>query len=257
MKKSLQASFLFLLIGTIASAQTTAIDFTANDCNSTPTSHTLFTELNAGKVVVVSLVHPCGSCISPTVSASVVVNGFAATNPGKVLFYLIDGNNNCASMNTWATTYGLSSVVKFSSSSVYNSSYYSPGMPTIMVFKGTNHSVSFRQDNGLNGTNLTAAITAALGASGIEEKNMDLRLSVFPNPAVDNLSVSYTLNKTSDVGFEIYNLLGAKILTIEPARQNSGKHETQIDFESISNGMYILKLNAGENSQLIRFNISR
>jgi hypothetical protein len=46
-----------------SSISQTAADFTANDCNGT--SHHLFAELNAGKVVVVAFVMPCTDCIGP------------------------------------------------------------------------------------------------------------------------------------------------------------------------------------------------
>ena len=55
MKKLLLASSLLLLSGFIAFGQT-AVNFTGNDCAGT--SHTLFTELDAGKVIVVTFVMP-------------------------------------------------------------------------------------------------------------------------------------------------------------------------------------------------------
>lgn len=255
MKKNIHLIIVFLLCGSIAFAQTTAADFTATDCSST--SHTLFSELNAGKVIVVSMVHPCGSCVSPSMSANNVVKNYATTNPGKVLFYLIDGNNSCSSLNTWASPYGMSTVVQFSSSTAYNSSYYNPGMPTIMVFSGANHAITFRQNNGLNATNLTNAINAALLTSVTEERKAEFQLSVFPNPAVDKFSVSFVLKQKSDISFEIFNILGAKVKTIDPEKLSAGRQDVQINTENLSNGVYFLKLITGEFSQLIRFNIAR
>ena len=67
MKKNQLLFILLFLIGIVSSAQTTATNFTANDCSGTP--HTLFTELDAGKVVVIAFVMPCATCIAPTLSA--------------------------------------------------------------------------------------------------------------------------------------------------------------------------------------------
>lgn len=255
MKKLILFITFIIAGGAFLFAQSVAVDFTANDCNGT--SHSLQAELNAGKVIVVSMVHPCGSCVTPSINANNIVKNYATSNPGKVLFYIIDGNNNCTSLATWKSTYGLGSVTSFSNSSVYNSSYYSPAMPTIMVISGANRAISGRQDNGLNTTNLTNAINAALVTSGIsEEQKSNFQMSVYPNPATDKLSVNYFLNQTLDVRIDLYNMLGAKVSTVVSEKQTAGKHETEYNFEQLSNGVYFLKLYAGDASQIIRFTVS-
>lgn len=255
MKKTLLLITIILTSVACLLAQTTAADFTANDCNGT--SHNLFSELNAGKIIVVSLVHPCSSCIAPTVSANTIVKGYATTNPGKVFFYLVDANNSCSSLSTWANTYSLNNVVKFSDPAVYNSSYYSPSMPTIMIFSGANHAVSFRQDGALNAANFTAAINQAIAVSGVnEEQKRNFQLSIFPNPVNDKLSLTYFLSQTSEVKIDLYDMLGSKIANIISERQSSGKHDSQYNFDQLSNGIYFLKLSSGDASQIIRFTVS-
>ena len=130
-------------------------------------------------------------------------------------------------------------------------------MPKIVVLAGTDHKVYFKQDNGLTPLNLTNAINTALSATGIDEKKISFQLSVFPNPAIDKLTVGYTLNQSSDVYFEVYNLLGNKVKTINAGKQSSGDQKMSIDFETLSNGVYFLKLNAGEYTQIMKFTIAR
>ncbi|MFI5221474.1 MAG: T9SS type A sorting domain-containing protein [Bacteroidia bacterium] len=259
MKKNILIILASMFVGYFVGAQTTATDFTATDCSGT--SHNLFTELNAGKVIVVAMVHPCGSCVAPSVSAFNVVKNYATSKPGKVLFYLVDGNNNCTSagqLTPWANTYGLGSVTKFSTTSVYNTSYYAPAMPSIMVFSGGNHAVAFRQDNSLTSANLTAAIDQAIITSGVnEEKQTNFQLSVYPNPASEKVSVNFFLNQTTDVTIDIFDLLGSKIKSIPLGKQTSGNHQPVIETETLNNGIYFLKLNAGEFSQIIRFSVTR
>lgn len=68
-----------MFVATISKAQTTASDFTATDCSSM--SHNLYTELNAGKVVVISWVMPCSACVGGATAASNAVQSFATSHP--------------------------------------------------------------------------------------------------------------------------------------------------------------------------------
>jgi len=43
------------------------------------------------------------------------------------------------------------------------------------------------------------------------EENGDNELSIYPNPAKDNMSISYSIVKDGRVEIELYNLLGEKI----------------------------------------------
>ncbi|MBC7383247.1 MAG: T9SS type A sorting domain-containing protein [Bacteroidia bacterium] len=245
--------FPFLSIG-----QSVATDFTANDCGGT--SHHLFSELDAGKVVVISFVMPCGSCIGPSQSALATVQNFASSHPGKVVFYLADdvANTSCSSLSAWATNNGMGSIPAFSSGSVTETPYGSGGMPKIVVLGGTNHSVYFTQNGGVNSINLTNAINSALTATGISEvKKVDLQVKIFPNPAIDKLSVNYILTQTSEVNFEIYNMLGSKVKTFGEGKHTFGKQESQLDFGALTNGIYFLKIEAGSASQIIKFTIAQ
>ena len=257
MKKHIQVFLLLVLSGLIASAQTTATDFTVNDCSGA--SHHLFAELDAGKIIVMAMVDPCGSCVGPSKSALTIVNSFATSNPGRVLYYLVDdvGNTTCANLTSWGASSSITNVVTISNSAVNQNSYGGPAMPKIVVVAGTDHKIYFKQDNALTSSNLTTAINAALGATGVAEKKFNLQLSVFPNPAVDKLTIDYTLNQASEVTFEVYNLLGTKVRTINAGKQSSGDQKMSIDFENLSNGVYFLKLTAGEYTQIMKFTIAR
>ncbi len=257
MKKNILTLSLLFLTGIYAFAQT-ATDFTVNDCNGT--SHHFFGELDAGKVVVISFVMPCGACIGPSLSAKSTVANYASSNPGRVVFYLVDdvADNPCSTLSSWASTNGMSGVTTFSNAAFTQTTYGSGGMPKIVVVGGSNHSVFFTQNGSLNTSNLTSAINSALLATGVnEQKNGNFQLNVYPNPAVDKLSVDYMLYQSTDVNMCIYNMLGAKVKSFPVEKQTAGKHETQLDFGPLSNGVYFLKLSAGEASQIIRFTIAR
>ena len=110
MKKILSTlSMALMLCSTISNAQTAA-DFTALDCNGV--SHNLYTDLGAGKVIVVTWVMPCGSCIGGAASAYNAVQSFATSNPGKVFNYLVDdAGSSCSSLASWAMANGIDALL--------------------------------------------------------------------------------------------------------------------------------------------------
>ncbi|MFZ4797943.1 MAG: T9SS type A sorting domain-containing protein [Bacteroidia bacterium] len=258
MNKKILAILTILLTVINSKAQTTATDFKVNDCGGT--SRHLFAELDAGKVIVLAMVHPCSSCIGPAKSALAISKTFETNNPGKVVYYLTDdsGNTPCATLVSWANSNTISGVPIISDETVTQANYGGSGMPKIVVIAGTNHKIYFNQNNGLNNANFTAAINNAIATSGLNETiQNDFKMGIYPNPVNNLLTVNYHLNNASEISFDIYNLLGTKVKSFASFKQNTGFHlESQFDTESLNNGIYFLKINADQNSQIIRFSVS-
>ncbi|MCF8429192.1 MAG: T9SS type A sorting domain-containing protein, partial [Bacteroidia bacterium] len=145
-----------------------------------------------------------------------------------------------------------------SDETVSQANYGVAAMPKIVIVAGTNHKIYFNQNNGLNATTFTAALNNAIATSSLKELvQSDFKMSVYPNPVNDKFTVNYHLNNASEISFEIYNLLGSKVKSFAAFKQNSGTNlESQFDTESLNNGIYFLKINAGGNSQIIRFAVS-
>lgn len=178
-------------------AQTTATNWTATDCDGT--SHTLFNELDSGKVVVFVWVMPCSSCIAPAKTAYNAVQSFATSNPGIVRYYLADdlGDATCTSLNSWVTSNSIGSVSNmkiFSNSGIPidEADFGGTGMPHIVVIGGPSHTIHFNKKNSSSNdlSGITSAITAAIGTTGVREANAVARFSVAPNPAISNVVVS-------------------------------------------------------------------
>ncbi len=251
---------LLLTIKTLSCFSQTAVDFTANDCAGNP--HHLFAELDAGKVIVVSFVMPCGSCIAPSLSAQSMVQEYAVTNPGTVLFYISDdaANTPCATLSSWATTNGMGSAPDFSDLTFRESDYGVIAMPKIVVLGGANHHVFFNHNGGsLDTTLLKNAINSALATTAVPQiNNAGFNLSLFPNPAKDQISLSYSLPQSLDVSIDIYNIIGSRIVSVFNEKQSSGKHELLINFTNkISNGIYYLKIKAGESTESFKFVVDK
>lgn len=176
-----------------AQAQTTAIDFTATDCNSA--SHTLFTELNAGKTVVITWVMPCGSCVNGGKAAQNAVASFNTSNPGKVVYWMIDdlGDTPCPSLSSWASTNGITAPTLFGNSgnAADENDFGGTGMPHVVVI-APNKTILFNKKNGAanDETGIKAAISQSIALNVAE---IDAReISIAPNPASNEVKVSYT-----------------------------------------------------------------
>ena len=88
---------------------------------------------------------------------------------------------------------------------------------------------------------------------GIKENEAeDFNLSVFPNPATNQVTLSYQLANSSISTIELFDVLGNKISSLSLAK-SAGKHQTIINTENLSKGAYLIKLSSekGNSSKLI------
>lgn len=71
------------------------------------------------------------------------------------------------------------------------------------------------------------------------------QLSVYPNPATNNLTISYneTINQV-----EVYNVLGQKVIN-----QNFNSDNISLNVSQLNNGTYLMILHAGEQKQQVKF----
>lgn len=245
-----------LLLTGITFSQT-ATNFTANDCSSN--SHDLFTELNSGKIVVISFVMPCGSCIAPTLAADAAVQSYASSNPGQVLFYVSDdvGSTSCSTLNSWQSTNSITSDATFANTAVNMAQYGSGTMNRVVVLGGTSHTIYYNAGSGVNQTAIQNAINTALSATGINDNSkIDFQLKVFPNPVTDNFSVTYSLLQSDNVKMEVVNMLGEKVKEIVSENQSAGPHELYIGTEGMNAGVYFLKVATSDFSTLVKFTVS-
>ncbi len=258
MKKILLLSLSSCLFTGVISAQTTATNFTSNDCNSV--SHTLFSELDAGKVVVLVWAMPCGACIGPSQSAYAAAQSFSSSHPGRVLFWLADdyANTSCATLSSWATTNSMPNSTKFSNAIINMNDYGSTGMPKVVILGGTTHTVFYNANNTFSSSGMTTAITNALNSTtGLNEQNIAIHsLNVFPNPADASTQITYALASQGSVKVELFNMVGQNIKTIFSGQQSAGAQTLDVDCSKINNGIYFLKLSTGKLEKTIMLSVS-
>lgn len=252
---------LFFFIAAFLTSQFTfaqaAPDFTANDCSGN--SHHLYADLNAGKVVVLVWVMPCGSCVGPALTAYNVAQSFSNPN---VVYYLIDdaANTSCTSLSSWANNSGIgANRFTFSTTSITESNYGGVGMPHVAVVGTSNHTYFFNALNTAagNATSIQSAITTALATVGIEETNKaDFKLTAFPSPANQELKLTYSLLSTADVKLDLLTEKGEILKTFNLGKQEFGEHNFNFDLSQFASGNYLIRLNSNKQNQTRKISIA-
>lgn len=241
MKKSLLTLSIFLSSFWLLQAQT-AVNFNCNDCDGNNVD--FFTEIESGKVIVLDWVMPCSSCRIPTSVAYNIVQDFKISNPGKVFMYIADdyANTTCQNLKAWTDAYGFTDATLFSNSSIKMTDYGTNGMPKIIVVGCWNKQVFFNQNNTVDSTILQAAVQTALAcATGVQEAENEVAVSVYPNPAVDQAQFTFTLPQSAYVQVDLLSIDGKKLHTLFQSEADQGFNSLPIPVHSLPAGHYLLQ----------------
>ena len=93
---------------------------------------------------------------------------------------------------------------------------------------------------------LDANIPGFCAVSGTNETKVAAGLNCYPNPTNDDLTVEYALPTAMEVSLHLYNQMGAEVLSTSKAVQESGRHLLSLATAELLPGVYILKLNRGD-----------
>ncbi len=232
MKKN-YATLAAILMTAGLNAQTTGLDFTANDCDGM--GHTLFADLEAGNAVVIDLVMMnCPSCgpATQSIAENVLPN---VSDPTRVKFYSIGYTNSvtCAQMLSWRSGLGLDHPV-FAGMSAQTTHYGGMGMPTVVVLGGgTAHTVHYNElghsDN--DNPDIIAAVNDALEAANTIAEDEYITVGVSPNPTSDVL----TINGATWTNARVLDIQGREVL-------NARLVNSKLDVADLVTGAYVVYL---------------
>jgi hypothetical protein len=87
-----------------------------------------------------------------------------------------------------------------------------------------------------------------------EQGNLEdkLELNIYPNPASDKIQVSLQLEEDANLGILIFNKDGNEVISLAPENTERGLYSKTIDVSGLTEGLYIIKVNAGEKSAIGR-----
>lgn len=252
MKKILTLLFAFTAACGTVNAQTTltqAVDFTVTDIDGN--SHTLFNILSSGKYVCLDFFFVnCGPCQQTSPYYKQTYQNFGC-NSGDVFFMAIDLNDNTAAVQGFETTYlgGPAGYPVVSGTDggggAVCSAYGISAYPTYILI-APNHAI-VEQD--MWPISSAATFTTYLTSHGINqmpcptsipEQALPFAVHLFPNPASDQLTIG---SAESMVSFQVMDLAGKTVMS-ENLSQGMLRHS--IDIQSLSSGMYFIRVNGRE-----------
>jgi hypothetical protein len=237
-----------------------ATDFNCKDCGGT--NHELFTELDAGKIVVLCWVMPCSSCLGPSLTTYNVVESYKTTYPDKVFMYLCDdyANTVCTSLNSWATGNNMANSIRFSNTAIKMSDYGTAGMPKIVVLGSTAHKVYYNINNSVNITDLQNAIETAISETSteiIENQNDDFIINIFPNPSNSVSYLNVNLKTASKTEISVFNQTGQKITEIYNGELAAGKNSFEMNTSEFESGIYFVNVKYTDNYKTIKLVVTK
>ncbi len=264
MKKILLLSILFFLSVTFTKAQTTlstAVDFTVTDTHGNP--HNLFSILNSGKYVCIDFFFTtCGACIATCPYYKETFTNFGC-NTQDVYFISVDLGNTNSEVDAYETAYlgGSSGYPAVSGTDgggdAVVSSYGITAFPTYILI-APNKAVVEQDMWGASGITSAADFDTYFTAhslshkaclSGITEETLANSISVFPNPAIENLIIE-TSNNEKVNAVKVYDVLG-KIL-IDQKLDNSERIELNVN--SLDKGIYYIEVTTQSGKAIKKFN---
>lgn len=88
---------------------------------------------------------------------------------------------------------------------------------------------------------------------GVAENGNDFSAKVFPNPAQDYLQLSYTLSKTSSIGYSIFNSEGKLVDSGNKGAQIAGQQSLMLDVKNLASGSYSVVVKSSQGTFTTKF----
>lgn len=99
--------------------------------------------------------------------------------------------------------------------------------------------------NGSNGRVLNVK-SSSVPTSIKEDVNAQFDVNLYPNPAQDNLAVTFFLPQNAQASVEIYNVLGAVVKTQSLGALSHGNHRAEFNVGDLQNGLYFVNLKVND-----------
>lgn len=159
------------------------------------------------------------------------------------------------------TTYGYSLTYNFNdpyvgSDDIYNENYaigdVKPGTYTISALSGT------YQRTVTVGAGQVVSADPPTDIKDLENLPEEFTLyQNYPNPFNPSTVISFNLIEQSVVNGVVYDIMGSEIVTLLNSEMPAGKHSITFDASNLPSGIYLLRLIAGKNQNIIKMTLNK
>ena len=91
----------------------------------------------------------------------------------------------------------------------------------------------------------------AMGSAYEMQKN-SFNASVYPNPAIDQVNLGFSLPVREKLSIELYQANGVLLNTISNKIYDAGNHQIDLNTSYLSSGIYLIKFRSGNDNQTIK-----
>lgn len=245
-------SALILCMAPMSLQAQTAPDFTLKDCNNV--EHNLYADVDAGKVVVIVWVMPCGACALPTLTTGGAVRDIDKNYPGKVKLYFLDdfGDTECAALRGWLKNYSIPYTAPYiavaSVTNVPMTDYGAIGMPKIIAVGGAEKNIIYNSENDVDGFVLRDRIIEQLSTSSVQTSEEVATLS--PQPVNDVLSIRLQGQSSASSRISIVNARGEEV---ETRMTSPAEGQVSCDVAHLPAGLYVVRIVNGTRARGMSF----
>ena len=101
-----------------------------------------------------------------------------------------------------------------------------------------------------NADNDADSVAVTVGSpEGIAESSLVKKVNAYPNPADENVRLSYTLQESNRITVNLVNVDGKQVRTRQEGLQAPGSHNVDFNVESLSAGTYFYQIRTEEGRQ--------
>lgn len=254
MKKLLLLSIAIIMFFGATNAQT-AMQISGVDCYDNPVD--MFADLDAGKAIILHFYMPdCGSCPPPATKIQTMANTILETYPGMIKAYAFPFQNStdCDYSISWVEDNHLELYAPMDSGALPVAYYGGFGMPTIVLLGGADHRVMFStlSFNNSDTTEMADSILALFGeTTGIlDVPNVIANMTINPNPAVDGFEVVADMANAGMVDLELFDVTGNLVYSDKNRLSGENQFAAFVDTQNLTNGLYLVRLIAGETTRV-------
>ena len=154
-----------------------------------------------------------------------------------IAFLLLPIRGPAQSTIPWSSI-GMGFVVSYSPTTILKSAVG-------QGFLGTMHGTNTLIESGFLADTLLRTFVTSVAEKGGVPKEYALQQN-YPNPFNPSTIIRFELPRASQVNLKVYNVLGQEVVTLVDEDRPPGIYDVQFSAMSLSSGMYLYRLRAGE-----------